>query len=182
MFEKINRVYCLELYMDHVRLPAQAYCPAQLLDEGAELMTARGKKYPEPCVCATLRMAARAVTQLYDNALRPIGLRATQFQTLTEIRSAGEVTVTGLTRLLLIDQTTLTRNLAVLERDGLLRAVPQADGRVKAVRLTRKGELTLRKAFPLWIATQTQMTNAMGAGTWASLSAELERLAKLPAN
>ena len=145
-------------------------------------MTANGKQHPQPCVCATLRKAARAVTQLYDNALRPVGLRATQFETLAEIRTAGEVTVTGLTRLLLIDQTTLTRNLFLLERDGLLKAVPRADGRVKAVRLTKKGELMLRRALPLWASTQKRMTNAMGAGTWASLSAELERLAQIPEN
>src|SRR5260370_28385840 len=109
---------------------------------------------PAHCVCTTLRKATRNVTQLYDDALRPAGLRATQFQTLSAIRNAGEATVTKLTELLLIDQTTLTRNLAVLERDGLIKDVQKPDGRLKSVRLTRKGEQALRAAFPLWAEIQ----------------------------
>lgn len=137
------------------------------------------KKYPQPCVCATLRQATRTVTQVFDNALRPVGLRATQFHTLAEIRSVGEATVTELTRMLLIDQTTLTRNLAVLERDGLVKQVPNTDGRVKAVQLTKKGERLLVKALPLWATAQTKVTEAMGAGSWATLSVELLHLARI---
>jgi DNA-binding MarR family transcriptional regulator len=142
-------------------------------------MTAGAIERSQPCVCSTLRQATRTVTQLFDNALRPVGLRATQFHTLAQIRTAREATITELTGLLLIDQTTLTRNLALLERNGLVKAVPKADRRVKAVRLTRKGELILRKAFPLWKSAQRQMTTAMGASSWASLSVELQRLARL---
>jgi DNA-binding MarR family transcriptional regulator len=138
-------------------------------------------KYQDPtfCVCTTLRKATRNVTQLYDDALRPSGLRTTQLHTLNAIGETGEATVTELTKLLLIDQTTLTRNLAVLERDGLIKEVQKPDGRLKSVRLTRKGEQALQAALPLWAEIQERVTKAISTGKWASMSAELERLARL---
>jgi len=138
-------------------------------------------KYQDPahCICTTLRKATRNVTQLYDDALRPAGLRATQFSTLNAIGNAGDATVTRLTELLLIDQTTLTRNLAVLERDGLIRDVQKPDGRLKSVKLTRKGEQALQAALPLWAEIQERITKAISASTRASMSADLERLARL---
>jgi DNA-binding MarR family transcriptional regulator len=138
-------------------------------------------KYQEPtqCICTTLRQATRNVTQLYDDALRPSGLRTTQLNTLNAIGDAGEATVTKLTELLLIDQTTLTRNLAVLQRDGLIKDVQKPDGRLKSVKLTRKGEQALQSALPLWAEIQARVTKAISASTWASMSADLERLARL---
>jgi DNA-binding MarR family transcriptional regulator len=92
------------------------------------------------------------------------------------VASAGEATVTQLTRLLAIDQTTLTRNLAVLEKDGLLRNVQKADARLKSVKLTRKGERALEAALPLWTKAQKQVMGAIDMTNWASMSAQLERL------
>jgi DNA-binding MarR family transcriptional regulator len=140
--------------------------------------TAKHPMSPRDCVCASLRKATRSVTQLYDNALRPSGLRATQFNILSTIQGGGEATVTQLTRMLLIDQTTLTRGLALLERDGLIKAVPKPDGRLKSVRLTRKGEQTLAKAQPLWAAAQEQVISQIGPDVWETLNRQLERLAR----
>lgn len=138
-------------------------------------------KYQDPtfCVCTTLRKATRNVTQLYDDALRPSGLRTTQLHTLNAIGDAGEATVTELTKLLLIDQTTLTRNLAVLERDGLIKQVQKSDGRLKSVKLSKKGEQALQAALPLWAEIQERVTKAISTSAWASMSTELERLARL---
>lgn len=133
------------------------------------------------CVCATLRKATRSVTQIFDNMLRPSGLRATQFHMLYEIKAAGEATVTELTKRLVLDQTTLTRRLAVLERDGLLKSVPKADGRVKSVALTKKGQQALIAAQPLWADAQNKMLGIIGAAAWQALSMQLERLAHDPA-
>jgi DNA-binding MarR family transcriptional regulator len=130
------------------------------------------------CVCSTLRKAARSVTQVYDHALQPSGLRATQFHILSEIRRAGEATVTELTKLLVIDQTTLTRSLALLERDGLLKTIPKPDGRLKSVQLTKKGEKKILSAQPLWASAQRKMLNTIGPEAWALLSGELNRLAR----
>jgi DNA-binding MarR family transcriptional regulator len=144
-------------------------------------MNAGGKRGSQQrCVCVTLRKATRCVTQFYDNALRPSGIRATQFHILSEIRAAGEATITELTKLLVIDQTTLTRSVALLERDGLLTSVPKSDGRLKPVRLTKKGEQAIVKAHPLWTAAQKHMIGSIGPRAWALLSAELERLAQEP--
>src|SRR5436190_21990976 len=89
-----------------------------------------------PCVCSTLRMVSRAVTQLYDDILRPSGLRVTQFSILATIARMGEANLRQLEHALAIDQTTLTRSLGLLERDGMIERVPHHDRRVKAIRLT----------------------------------------------
>src|SRR5438874_13751675 len=70
-----------------------------------------------PCVCSTLRMVSRAVTQLYDDILRPSGLRVTQFSILATIARSGEAHLRQLEAALAIDQTTLTRSLSLLQRD-----------------------------------------------------------------
>src|SRR5713101_5532651 len=95
---------------------------------------ARGRL--SPCVCNTLRMVTRAVTQLYDEALRPSGLRITQFSILASIARAGAASLRQLEDELAIDQTTLTRSLNLLERDQVIERVPHPDGRIKARTLT----------------------------------------------
>src|SRR6266705_2198348 len=87
-----------------------------------------------PCVCSTLRMVSRAVTQLYDDVLRPSGLRVTQFSILAAIARLGEANLRQLEHMLAIDQTTLTRSLNLLERARVIERVPHPDGRVKGER------------------------------------------------
>src|SRR6267143_226591 len=99
-----------------------------------------------PCVCNTLRMASRAVTQLYDDVLRPSGLRVTQYSILAMIARMGEANLRQLEDTLAIDQTTLTRSLNLLERDRVIERVPHSDGRIKALRLTSKGRRALGPA------------------------------------
>src|SRR5689334_24259873 len=103
-----------------------------------------------PCVCSTLRMATRVVTQLYDDVLRPSGLRVTQFSTLAAIARLEEANLRQLEDALAIDQTTLTRSLALLERDGLTERVANPDRRVKAMRLTARGRAAVEAGRPLW--------------------------------
>ena len=138
-------------------------------------------EFERRCVCATLRKATRSVTQFFDKTLRPCGLRATQFHILAEIHGAGALTMTALTKTLVMDQTTLTRSLALLQRDGLVKFVPQTDARVKSVELSKKGLKALQKAHPLWMAAQTKMLSTIGPAAWAALSGELDRLAHAPA-
>jgi DNA-binding MarR family transcriptional regulator len=101
-----------------------------------------------PCVCSTLRMVSRAVTQLYDDMLRPSGLRVTQFSILGAIARLGEANLRQLEHMLAIDQTTLTRSLKLLERDRAIDRVPHPDGRVKAMTLTSKGRKALEAPRP----------------------------------
>src|SRR5436309_15214184 len=109
------------------------------------------------CVCNTLRMVTRAVTQLYDDALRPSGLRVTQFSILATIAGKDEANLKQLEDALAIDQTTLTRSLNLLERDRLIERAPQPDRRIKAMRLTPKGRRTLDVARPLWARPQDKV-------------------------
>src|SRR5256885_9922802 len=105
----------------------------------ATLMTRHGYGRASPCVCNTLRMVTRVVTQLYDDVLRPSGLRVTQFSILLTIARLGEANLKALQDRLAIDQTTLTRSLALLERAGVLERGSHPDGRIKAMRLTSTG-------------------------------------------
>jgi DNA-binding MarR family transcriptional regulator len=130
------------------------------------------------CVCATLRRASRSVTQFYDAVLRPSGLRATQFNILQEIRHGGERSLSGLTASMCIDQTTLTRSLALLERGGLIKSIPQEDRRLKTVRLTVKGSRALDRAECLWLKAQSRAVASIGVRKWATLSAQIARLAE----
>jgi hypothetical protein len=93
-----------------------------------------------PCVCGTLRMVSRVVTQLYDDVLRPSGLRATQFSILAMIARLGEANLRQLESRLAIDQTTLTRSLNLPERDGVIERASHPDARIRAMRLTPTGE------------------------------------------
>jgi DNA-binding MarR family transcriptional regulator len=132
-----------------------------------------------PCVCNTLRMATRAVTQLYDAALRPSGLRASQFSVLATIAGRGQANLKQLEQTLAIDQTTLTRNLGVLERGGLLERAPHPDGRVKAMRLTPRGRRALGVARPLWARAQATVIRELGPAGWADARRRLTHLLDL---
>lgn len=145
-------------------------------------------KMPEPaepplpfCVCAALRQVTRAVTHIYDEALRPSGLRAMQFSILMTIRGHGEATVTELTAYLKLDQTTVTRSLQILERKGWIQQVKQADRRKRTVRVTSKGSATLKKAEPLWSSAQSLALGALDADAWAASQPALSRLVALAA-
>src|SRR6266566_6202273 len=116
----------------------------------ATLMTGHDHAWLSPCVCNTLRMVTRVVTQLYDDILRPSGLRVTQFSILATIARLDEANLKQLEGTLAIDQTTLTRSLNLLERDGVIARASHPDGRIKAMRLTAKGTRALAVARPLW--------------------------------
>ena len=129
-----------------------------------------------PCVCSTLRMVSRAVTQLYDDILRPSGLRVTQFSILVTIARSGEANLRQLEAALAIDQTTLTRSLNLLGRDRMIERVPHADGRIKAMQLTRKGRRVLNVARPLWAQAQDKVLRDLGTRVWDDAQRRLARL------
>ncbi|MGD0475158.1 MAG: MarR family transcriptional regulator [Candidatus Velthaea sp.] len=114
------------------------------------------------CACAIVRRAAREVTHLYDAALAPTGLRITQYSLLANLDRHGAIAMSDLADVLGMDRTTLTRNLAPLERDGLLSLRPAGRGRTKLVNLTDRGRRDLRAAFPYWEQAQQQL-DAAGA-------------------
>ena len=129
-----------------------------------------------PCVCNTLRMVSRAVTQLYDDVLRPSGLRVTQFSILATIARMGEAHLKQLGDTLAIDQTTLTRSLNLLERDGVIERAPHPDARIKAIRLTSRGKRALEAARPLWAQAQGKVLRELGTKAWADAKRRLTHL------
>jgi DNA-binding MarR family transcriptional regulator len=125
------------------------------------------------CACFNLRKATRAMTQLYDDALRPAGLRCTQFSLLTLLKASGTVSMTRLAEDAVMDRTTLARNLEVLQRDGLVRIRPGEDARVREIELTRAGVAKLEEAFPLWREAQRTVRKGLGPGRLSRLLADL---------
>jgi DNA-binding MarR family transcriptional regulator len=142
----------------------------------AKLTTGPNRGRLSPCVCNTLRMVSRVVTQLYDDCLRPSGLRVTQFSILAAVARLGEASLKQLEDELAIDQTTLTRSLTLLERDGVLERASHPDGRIKAMRLTSKGRRALEVARPLWAQAQGKVLRELGAKAWADAQRRLTRL------
>ena len=118
--------------------------------------------HEQECTCLNLRKATRAVTQLYDEALRSAGLRVTQFSLLAMTKAQEPVTVTKLAEALVMDRTTLTRNLKLLEKQNLVRIAPGVDRREHKISLTATGTRTLAAAFPLWETAQARLADGLG--------------------
>src|SRR6266478_6526080 len=146
---------------------------------GSRRMTGPDRERLSPCVCSTLRMVSRAVTQLYDDILRPSGLRVTQFSILGAIARLGAANLRQLEYMLAIDQTTLTRSLNLLERDRVIERVPHPDGRIKAMRLTSKGRRALETAWPLWARAQDKVLRELGTTAWADAQRRLAHLLRV---
>ena len=127
------------------------------------------------CVCANLRRATRVITQVYDAALQPLGLKATQFTLLATLAKCGDVPLTKLAEALVMDRTTLTRNLQPLAKKGWLSVEQGADHRERRVSLTEAGHELVERAMPLWHKAQEQMTERLGQGHWAGLVETLAR-------
>ena|ERR1700722_110513 len=127
---------------------------------------ARGAAVPLPCACASLRRAARVVTQFYDDALRPTGLRVTQFTLLQALRLAPGISQKELAGLLGIDSTTLSRTLALLRRRSWLSLQSGADRREVRLALTPAGEREYKRVLPRWQFAQTRLRQALGETNW----------------
>src|ERR1043165_1524401 len=121
------------------------------------------------CACADLRRATRAVTQLYDAALRPEGLRATQFTLLQALDRAGTVTQGVLADITATDSTTLSRTLGLLEEARWIRSFPGGDRRERHIELTPAGRRVLERATPAWKSVQQQLRESLGESGWRAL-------------
>jgi len=127
---------------------------------------------PEPCNCLALRQAARHVTQFYDQYLVPTGVRTTQFSILAKLRHLGPMTINALAEQMVMDRTTLGRNIQPLERDGLIAiGRGRTDRRSKELRLTEAGTATLRAAMTAWTEAQSRFESTFGAERAADLRA-----------
>ena len=131
------------------------------------------------CASLQLRKADRVVTHLYDEALRPMGLRSTQLPILVTLAAQGALAATDLANSLVLDRTTLIRNLRPLQRRGLIE-IGRADGRRKRMaRLTAAGHRAVAAAVPLWTKAQTRVTDELGTRESLDLHRSLSRLVSL---
>jgi DNA-binding MarR family transcriptional regulator len=124
------------------------------------------------CAATTMRKASRRVTQFYDEALAPSGLRSTQYSILAELnrRSASPPTLGELAAALVLDRSTLGHNLRPLERHGLVTLKPaDKDARLRHILLSRKGTTKFRSAYPLWRTAQDRFTSVFGRSKTAEL-------------
>jgi DNA-binding MarR family transcriptional regulator len=139
----------------------------------------RHKPAATPCLCNALRQASRAVTRLYDEELRGVGLRTTQYSLLRRLSSAGEVRQRDLGGLTSQDETTLTRNLRPMIDPGWVAIRPGEDRREKLVRLTDAGAAKLQEAHPARERAQERLRSRLPRGTWSSLLDLLPELTRL---
>ena len=129
---------------------------------------------PEDCNCFVVRSAARHVTQLYDHFLAPVGLHVTQFSILAKLKRLGPMTINALAKEMVMDRTTLGRNVLPLERDGLIKIEASAsDGRAKQLHLTKAGEKRLLAGREAWERAQARFDSRFGAKRSADFRAML---------
>jgi DNA-binding MarR family transcriptional regulator len=136
------------------------------------------KSLIKECACLKVRTAARAVTRVYDDALRPVGLRGTQLSVLIAVAYGEAVSIASMSRLLGMDRSTLTRNLRPLEEKGLVILGPESRHRSRTLTITSKGEQLVGKALPIWEKTQEKLRNELPKGHWTNLHAELDQVIK----
>ena len=118
---------------------------------------------PAACNCLALRQAARHITQMYDEFLAPSGVRATQYSILARLRRNGAMTINALAAELVMDRTTLGRNIRPLQRDGLIAVVAaKSDRRSKELRLTAAGAARFGAARKAWRQAQARFETSFG--------------------
>lgn len=121
------------------------------------------------CHCTRARRLARALTEIYDAALAPAGLKVTQFGLMRMVGRLGRPTITALAEATGLDRSTLGRNLKVMEKDGLVELGPGRDERTRQVGLTRLGAVRMAKAAPLWEAAQAEVARRLPTDTLTAM-------------
>jgi len=130
-----------------------------------------------PCLCLALRRASRAVSRLYDEELRGVGLRTTQYSILRLLRDTGEVRQCDLGEVTVHEETTLTRNLRPLVDAGWIAVRTGEDRREKWLQITAAGVAKLEAARPAWARAQKRMRSRLPEGVWQNLLAVLPEVA-----
>lgn len=159
-----TKLYVYTYYMSHSSLKAKLAIANQV---------------PATCMGFHMRRASRILTQVYDAALRPVGLVQTQFTLLVAIYSFESIPITQLAHELSADQTTVTRNLKLLEKRKLIAINPGEDRRTKWVSLTAEGKTLLAEAMPLWEQVQAELMPHFGKQKWQTLLSLLSEVTTL---
>lgn len=131
------------------------------------------------CAAANVRRASRAITKFYGQFMAATGLEPTQYSLLVACSLTGGATVSKLADAFVMDRSALARNLAIMQKRGLVKIRPGEDRRTRKVTLTPFGESTLANAMPHWQAAQSAVEKRFGADRLQSLLAELRDLMSL---
>jgi DNA-binding MarR family transcriptional regulator len=131
------------------------------------------------CMGGNVRRASRALTQLYEQALRPLGMRATQFTILQVLGRVGEVTQGRLGEILAMDSTSLTRTLARMLSQGWIAERCGEDRRERWLQLSKLGEAQLTRVLPAWEKVQLRLRRHLGDDQWKELFQLTTQLAEL---
>ena len=137
----------------------------------------KAKQYS--CLCAVTRKAGRILTRKYDGYLKPCGLKITQFSMLANINRNPGITVSALAGLLFMDQTTVTRNIRVLEKLGFVCIEPEpTDQRIKRIQVTGVGKSKIEEARPFWDKAQQEIEKILGEKSIENLLNSFGKLSK----
>lgn len=132
-----------------------------------------------PCVGFNTRRATRLVTQYYDKALAPAGLRSTQYSLLNALAMLGEASMQDMSLIMAMDRTTLTRNLSPLLKKGLVKVSVGADRRSRPIQITPKGRTVVEKALPYWQKAQSHIVNTLGVDNWEQIMKALHKISMI---
>jgi DNA-binding MarR family transcriptional regulator len=141
--------------------------------ERSSLMRHLSAQAAGECACESLRRAARAVSRLYEEALAPFGLTATQFAILVATYLRGGLPLSRMAERLVLDRTSLYRALRPLVRRGVLQVAPGQTGRELRAALTGSGRRLIERALPAWEETQRRFVEEMGPRAWSALASTL---------
>lgn len=128
------------------------------------------------CIAVRLRMLNRVITRMYDDALRPLGLRSTQLNILVATAKLGVARPADLCDRLQIETSTLSRNVDRMKTNGWLEVVDDVDGRAQPIRLTRKGRGLLERAKPKWDTAQEQVKELLGEHAFDTIEEVAQRV------
>ena len=142
----------------------------------AERVQAMIDKIAGECIAVRLRMLNRVITNIYDNALRPLDLRVSQMNILVAAAKMGTARPIQVCEHLHLDVSTLSRNVERMKARGWLEVVPDEDGRSQPFRLTPQGRKLLEKAVPAWSKAQQQVKKVLGDGVVEQLNQAMKRV------
>jgi DNA-binding MarR family transcriptional regulator len=134
------------------------------------------------CIAVRLRLLNRVITNFYDDALRPLGLKVSQLNILIVTARLGLARPAQVCEILQLDASTLSRNVKPLQAHGWVEVVPEEDARVQPFRLTSQGRRLIEKAVPAWEKAQRQATELLGSEGVALLDKAAKKVGMTPAH
>src|ERR1043166_3129581 len=143
---------------------------------GAETMQTMIDQVASECVAGRLRMLNRVITNIYDDAFRPLDVKVSQMSILVATAKLGTARPTEVCEHLHLDVSTLSRNVERMKARGGLEVVPDEDGRSQPFRLTSQGRKLLEKAIPAWSKAQQQVKKILGDGVVEQLNQAMKRV------